>query len=84
MTAAMLAILLCSVQVFQVSLNPGVTGIGTDLVAFLCDEHDGRQHAAGAGAVITQDAPVWELVGCVGEAADWDIGSNCKRQGELM
>lgn len=39
-TAARLAILLHSVllQVLQVTLNPGVSGIGTDLAASLCDE----------------------------------------------
>lgn len=40
MTAATLAILLHSVllQVLQVTLNPGVAGVGTDLAALLCDE----------------------------------------------
>lgn len=44
MTAATLATLLGSVllQDFQVALDPGVFGIGTDLAAFLCDKPVGQ------------------------------------------
>lgn len=81
MTAATLAILLHSVllQVLQVTLNPGVAGVGTDLAALLCDEHDGRMGAASAGAVITLDELLWELVACVREAADREVGSSWAR-----
>lgn len=85
-TAVTFAILLFSVllQILQVILNPGVTGIGTDLAPFLCDEYDGWQGASGAGAVITQDEPLREFVVCVREAADSEVGSSWKRQGETM
>lgn len=84
MTAAVLPVWLCSVllHVLQVSLHPGVTWIGTDFAPFLCDEHEGWQGAAGAGDVVTQDELLWELVGCVREAAGWVVRSNWKRQGE--